>query len=504
MSFNLLLICLSVILVIWIFKIKHTMKISKLVLVSLTFSGALLGGALTYGVMAYFNFTPKVGDLSSRTDDIIKITIPLIGSFITAFSVVIATYNTSNSEKSAKRQSILDLIKFTNDIISDHDLLTESQKILKDLESKFKSVNTKVDILVNKGAYFVFEYLNGNNSSNKMEILEKLNKLNFAKDTPLDKEKEELIRLINSSDIKDMRSLWVTINALSGKPAIKYRILDKPNVYKLNNDWIGKSLKKHSFYSDTILKPERSILSDMIKENAKRDYASEFLSYDDVFRVCDVLFNLKYQKLGHFFRTTHRTIKLINQYFGEDSPEYKQQIGLLRAQIPDSVSVLLFYNAFYTERGRGMARELIASNFFGDVDDFKFINNNGKFNLSKSQHFYTKGMFLVDQNSFIIHELFAQTKQSMSLKKEINKRQQKSEPRKLSKSTKEFLNYLKSLIKGKEESHLPSEFEEGMNSTDLFLLKNFREHFLKNSTNYGEGFEMFVIDNVKINVIKYG
>lgn len=90
--------------VILILKVKFSTKMSLLILFILTFSGALLGGALIYAIMAFNNFTPAVGNASSRTDDIIKISVPLIGSFITAFSVIIATYNTSNSEKSSKRR----------------------------------------------------------------------------------------------------------------------------------------------------------------------------------------------------------------------------------------------------------------------------------------------------------------------------------------------------------------------------------------------------------------
>jgi len=451
-------------------------------------SGALIGGSLVYALLAWFNFKPTLGDGSSRNDDIIRMSIPLIGSVITAFSVIIATYNTTNGEKSTKRQSILDLMKFTNDIIGDQTLILESENLLEELESKLTSANTKIDILVNNGARFVYSFLNQDEEKNKKAMLESLNKLHYEKGSVYETEQRELEKLIKSHNIKDMRTLWVTINQLSGKPALKYKILKEKKVYKLNNDWIGRNLKRHGFYSNSILKENRNIIADLILQNSKHNFSSDKIHYDDIFRVCNVFFEEKYEKLGHFFRTTHRTLKLINQYFFDDEDEYKMQIGLLRAQIPNSVAILLYYNAFYTEKGRGMGRELLSSNFFGDVEDFKFKEfEENYYTVVKSQHFHNKGKFLSNQDAYVAYLLFTTNKKSVKLRKKYHRMKKKSADN-LKIKILEFFN--------KDKNKIYDEQIEGdLSRADYFILENFRNGFLHNSRIYGEDFLLYDVDS---------
>lgn len=417
---------------------------------------------------------------------------PLIGSIITGFSVVIATYNTSNTEKSTKRQSILDLIKFTNSIIGDEDLILKSERLLTELESKLTSTNTKIDILVNNGARFVHSYLNQDDEKNKKEMLMALNRLKYIKGTPYEKEQRGLEKLIKSNNIKDMRTLWVTINRLSGKPSLRYKILDEAKEYELNNDWIGRNMKRHNFYSNTILKNKRNIVTDLIIENSKHDFSLDKIHYDDMFRVCNDFFEEEYDKIGHFFRTTHRTLKLINQYFVDDEEEYKLQIGLLRAQIPNSVAILLYYNAFFTEKGRGMGRELLASNFFGDVDDFKFKKViKGPDVVIRSQHYHSKGHLLSNQNAFVIFELFTTNKKSLKARKQYQSYRKRFR-----------INFAEIKIKNcalfnKKKLKIYDELiEEDLNQADLFILETFRRKFFKNSRVYGEKFLLFKVDKV--------
>ncbi|KAA0956136.1 hypothetical protein FQ085_14935 [Planococcus sp. ANT_H30] len=493
-------ILLSIILVsgIFILKILSFKKVPRFVFMGLITSGLLFGGALSYFVMVLLNYNPEVGKDSSRLDDILRISIPLLGSLITAFSLVIASKNTANNEESSKRQGILELIKFTTDIINDHEIMKESNTLIANLEKNLASSSTKVDMLVNRGAGFVFDYLTRNNEENRNEILEKLEKnLSFDEGSELDKEKNGLIQLIKSNEIKDMRSLWITINHLSGKPSINYGILNETHVYKLNADWIGRGLKRHYFYSKTILNRNRNILTELIQENSKQDFNDSFITYDDVYRVCDSTFDGQYPKLGHFFRTTHRTIKLINQHFSNDIEEHRQHIGLLRAQIPDEIAVLLFYNAFYSERGLGMGIEMISSNFFGDLHDFKFDKSKMPiYKLKSSQHFQTNGMSLADQNSYVICKLFTQNDESIKFKNDFLKAKRNNdrnffysqnipfkEPINILESTKlKFLGFLP--FKKIDPPYLIKELDLRTDGPNLLLVNKFREVFFENSTRY--------------------
>lgn len=137
-------ILLSIILVsgIFILKILSFKKVPRFVFMGLITSGLLFGGALSYFVMVLLNYNPEVGKDSSRLDDILRISIPLLGSLITAFSLVIASKNTANNEESSKRQGILELIKFTTDIINDHEIMKESNTLIANLEKNLASSST--------------------------------------------------------------------------------------------------------------------------------------------------------------------------------------------------------------------------------------------------------------------------------------------------------------------------------------------------------------------------
>ncbi|MDD1504570.1 putative phage abortive infection protein, partial [Lysinibacillus sp. CNPSo 3705] len=449
-------------------------------------SGMLLGAMGAYNLMAYMAFDPSL-DTQSQTDSIIRISIPMIGSIITAFSVILATQNANVGEKSAKRTRVLDLVKFTTDIIKDDEINKKSIKILKQLESVLKSNKTRLDILVNNGAHFCYDYLN--KGENRKNILAELNKLNYEVGSIYDEKQQELKALLQSNNLKDMRKLWILINYLAGSPAVKHGILSEKKEYELDNEWIGKGLRKHKFYYDSVLKDERQILRGLIIAHANHDYQTQKIKYEEIFRVCNQFFESKYDELGHFFRTTHRTLKLINQYYGDEPEEHKMQIGLFRAQIPNTVAMVLFYNAFFTEPGRGMGREMIASSLYGNADDFKFNLNNNHKHLIKAQHFYDKDRFLSDQNAYICATLLTQSDKSKKASNDLKKIYKKQ---KLKKAVLKLKNLF---ISKSEHSYLKDEIiEYNFSKEESFLHNLFKSHFEENSVGYPEQFKIFIFD----------
>ncbi|PGZ34505.1 hypothetical protein COE50_06245 [Bacillus anthracis] len=238
----------------------------------------------------------------------------------------------------------------------------------------------------------------------------------------MDLYKTELTRRVNSDDIKDMRKLWVNINQLAGAPAKKYNILYEERSYFLTKLFIEKDLVKSKFYTESLLKDDRKIVNKLIREHFELKYEDIPVQYHEVYRVCNRILEKNYEKIGHFFRTVHRTLKTINSYYERGSLEHKEHIGMLRAQIPNQVAILMFYNAVYSEKGRGMARELLASNFFWDRDDFHFYDNE----LLKSEHFLNNVRLLNNQDAHIAYELFTYNKESGKLHNEIKKMDKKN------------------------------------------------------------------------------
>lgn len=401
-----------------VYLIKSKKNISKFFLSILIFVGVLIGAGLLYLISI------SVDD-DIHISDTIKTLVPLIASMVAAASVVIATYNTVNGEKSSRNKTILEFIDITRDILEKGKITERSTDILEQINNKFKSTDFKADVLVNNGAREIFEFLNALEGKEKIYILDRLEKcFYYQPGSPLDLLEKELIRMVKSNNIKDMRKLWVNINQLAGAPAKKYNILYEECSYSLTNQFIAKDLVRSKFYTESLLKNDRKIVDSLLRKHFELNYEDLPIQYYEVYRVCNNILESNYEEIGHFFRTVHRTLKTINSYYDRDSLEYREHIGMLRAQIPNQVALLMFYNAVYSEKGRGMARELLASNFFGDRDDFYFENNE----LLRSEHFLNNERLLNNQDAHIAYELFTYNKESNKLYNDIEKMEKRVDP----------------------------------------------------------------------------
>lgn len=377
----------------------------------------MIGVGLLCVILMFFDDPIKI-------TDIVKTSIPLIASMVAAASVVIATYNTVNGEKSSRNKTILEYIDITRDILEKGSITEKSTKIVDLINNKFRSKDFRADVLVNNGAREFFKFLNEEDGKEKKYILDGLEDFHFEPGSPFDLLKKVLIERLESNNIIEIRKLWVNINQLAGAPAKKHKILYKECSYSLTNQIIEKDLVRSAFYTESLLKNDRKVVDRLLRKHFDIDYKDIPVQYYEVYRVCNKILENEYEEIGHFFRTVHRTLKTINSYYERDSLEYREHIGMLRAQIPNQVALLMFYNAAYSEKGRGMARELLASNFFGDSDDFHFDNNE----LLKSEHFLNNTRFLNNQDAHIAYALFTYNKESSKLYNEIEKMDKKVVP----------------------------------------------------------------------------
>ncbi|HIB1912178.1 TPA: putative phage abortive infection protein [Enterococcus faecium] len=94
----------------------------------------------------------------------------------------------------------------------------------------------------------------------------------------------------------------------------------------------------------------------------------------------DVL-NTYYSTMGSYFRLFHRIIKYLNDNV-KDTEALNNYLGFLRSTINQDELLVIFYNAAYTTRGKGLLHELKKTTFFGNEEDIK--NN---------QHFDTNELF---------------------------------------------------------------------------------------------------------------
>jgi hypothetical protein len=113
--------------------------------------------------------------------------------------------------------------------------------------------------------------------------------------------------------------------------------------------------------SEYIFKNNSLPVSDVIKG----------ITYDESVEIINNIYRIQYYKLGHLFKHFHRIIRLILEgIISNDKKIQKELLGILRAQFPEEMLILIYYNASYTYRGYGLGCLLQGTKFFGDESDF--------------------------------------------------------------------------------------------------------------------------------------
>lgn len=81
-----------------------------------------------------------------------------------------------------------------------------------------------------------------------------------------------------------------------------------------------------------------------------------------------------YKITSSYFKIVHRILKNLNKRLDEKQigkGEYRNYIGILRAQLSSVELVVILVNSLFIKRGLGLGIELIGTNLFGDERDFK-------------------------------------------------------------------------------------------------------------------------------------
>lgn len=113
--------------------------------------------------------------------------------------------------------------------------------------------------------------------------------------------------------------------------------------------------------SEFIFKNNSLPISEVIKD----------ITYDESVEIINNIYRIQYYKLGHLFKHFHRIIRLILEgIISNDKKIQKELLGILRAQFPEEMLILIYYNASYTYRGYGLGCLLQGTKFFGDESDF--------------------------------------------------------------------------------------------------------------------------------------
>lgn len=390
-------------------KLLHNRELN---LLSSILAAVLVGAIVAIFIILIFPTNKdNVLDLLASPLEWFKVLVPLISAILTEIALFLAANTNLQTAKNNQKQSeiiktdseskmILEMIKFNNQIL--RDIKIADKNIFKDsLLDIFNKLSSTV-FLIDRGAVYVKSYLE--DETNKNNLLNILNKLSYAEGTMYDRQKLNLLEIIKHPDIENCRTFWATVNSLSGPIAVKFGVLNSENYYEFNESW-DRYLLKGNFITSSLMK--RHFFDDIIQKNAAEEIMNQPVSFAEMTEVCSAIFDKNYEKLGHFFRTTHRIIKLINNSFDGNMDLKKEYFGILRAQLPDEVLQTIFYNSVYYKKGYGMGLQLVNSNFFGDKDDFEIETTNDKIKLYKdSQHIYIKNIILCSSDCQIIFDFF--------------------------------------------------------------------------------------------------
>lgn len=128
-----------------------------------------------------------------------------------------------------------------------------------------------------------------------------------------------------------------------------------------------------------LIKECPSIFSKMDSIYKENTDIEEF-KYNDICKVINSIFKKSDTETAHFFRHTHRIIKMINEI--EEFKVKKNFLGILRAQYSENILLAIYFNSVFTEKGMGLGLQLTNNDFFADKIDIdnENINIHANFN----------------------------------------------------------------------------------------------------------------------------
>lgn len=122
-------------------------------------------------------------------------------------------------------------------------------------------------------------------------------------------------------------------------------------------------------------KPMSNIMNEIEAiDREVESYVPEF-EYDEIFDIVNGILSKEHVNTGNYFRIFHRIVKYIMEA-SIDLEKKKEYLGILRALLSSGELLVIFYNAFYSTRGKGLKKQLSKekTGFFADETDLGLVN----------------------------------------------------------------------------------------------------------------------------------
>lgn len=320
---------------------------------------------ILFSLFCLFNLS---NEQKEKNDQFLTFLTTGISLFIMSLSSLLSLKASESSDRRDRDHLILETFK------QNYLILQKNEYLINEYVEEINKIGKKEWI----GLYKLIDYLNN-------EYIPSTRHQNQIKDLDVNNNSYKLIKNFLLHEKKNRTQLIAHF----------YLRYHRENIYNeiKNEDWEIQFSKQSQSTNKLISETAFFIHLDQkfneffsVKNHKYRDY-KENISHN---------INSKYSNINYFFRHTHRIFKLLNEIDERDTK--RNYLGILRAQYSEQVIVSIYFNAVFTDKGTGLARQLLKNDFFASDQDFQ--------NGEQMIHGAFESTFREKKHYEIIEELF--------------------------------------------------------------------------------------------------
>lgn len=149
-------------------------------------------------------------------------------------------------------------------------------------------------------------------------------------------------------------------------------MIDKAQFEDLENRLRELSRQLNRLYSDSMVS---NIMNEIENINQEVECYDPEFEYDEIFDIVNGILSKEHVNTGNYFRIFYRIVKYIMKA-SINLKKKKEYLGILRALLSSEELLVIFYNAFYSTRGKGLEQQLSKekTGFFADETDLGLVN----------------------------------------------------------------------------------------------------------------------------------
>lgn len=244
---------------------------------------------------------------------------------------------------------------------------------------------------------------------NKEDVIRRIDKnVKYADENILN----EILNSLNQDNYRMIEEVFLKQKIDDHIIENEYHSIDHDLIHNINNNQdpgeqyneegsLYELTRYNSFFKLILLNEIKTLISqdsNLLNFSNKLKEFGNIVSFtnEDRVNVVTAAYSSQYFIYGNYFRIFHRVVKYVNENV-KDIDSKKNYIGFLRAMINEKEMLVIFYNAFYTPRGKGLKEQLKKTNFFGDIKD---LNVKGDY----TQHFDKSLLLWEDEDLKLIKE----------------------------------------------------------------------------------------------------